>query len=574
MLPIMRLILFTLVCFLLPSSLGHANEINTKTRVDISQIYPSPIGKYSYVYHSEQPLQALQAHQLFMQGKFTAIHSESVNFGIGAKPAWIAIEFDNPSDQARSRFFQIGNSWLNRIELYQFHQQSVTKVQIFGDQYPFNQRLDNGRFFNSVLFFPPGKSQVILHVTSPDPMVLPIYLLSHNQAADKLEFESYTYGFLYGAITCLLIYNIMLFIGMRSRSYLLYSMFLLSFLLLNIGYTGHGMRWFWPQYPTFQQWGVPLLMMTFNVFGLLFALRFLNIKQLYPRLNRLILAICIGFPSLYGLAFIFNDQVMALILAFDFMLLFSFLMLMLGIFAWRANMPNAKMFMLASVSSMLGTATTGLAVIGIIPYNSITFRAGEVGLLIDVVLLGLALAHKFRLSERDKLHAEYLAKTDPLTGLNNRRAFYQQAQQWMKTSKSDKSLAVMIIDIDHFKMINDTYGHQSGDKVLTAIAKQIQASQRQQDITARWGGEEFIILLPQIKDKTAVAIAEGLRRRIAQLSFADNDNTLKVTASFGLAFGQLDSCKLEQLIAQADKHLYQAKQQGRDRVDYGVSSYA
>lgn len=256
---------------------------------------------------------------------------------------------------------------------------------------------------------------------------------------------------------------------------------------MNIAYTGHGFRWFWSNTPMWQQWGLPLLMMTFNVFGLLFALRFLNIRQLYPRLHRLISTICIGFPGLFGLAYLLDDQVMALILAFDFMLLFSFLMLMLGFFAWRANMPNAKIFLLASVSSMLGTATTGLAVIGVIPYSNMTFRAGEVGLLIDVVLLALALANKFRISERDKLHAEYMAKTDPLTGLNNRRAFYQKTQQFIKASKADKSLVVVIIDIDHFKAINDNYGHQTGDKVLIAIAKQIQASQRQQDIAARWG---------------------------------------------------------------------------------------
>ncbi|QLE84302.1 GGDEF domain-containing protein [Shewanella sp. Scap07] len=558
-----------LLCIFVLSSFYTAAQANTRqaiASIDISHEYHQPIGEHSYVYHPKQPIQAIQARQLFQQGQFTRQNSPTINFGIGAKPTWIAVEFLNPNDKPTSRFFQIKNSWLNRIELYQFHQQAVTKVRILGDQYPFDQRADNGRYFNSMLMLPLGKSQLLLHITSPDPMVVPMYLLTHNQAADELEFESYTYGFIYGAITCLLIYNLMLFIGMRSISYLLYSLFLFSFLLMNIAYTGHGFRWFWSNTPMWQQWGLPLLMMAFNVFGLLFALRFLNIRQLYPRLHRLISTICIGFPGLFGLAYLFDDQVMALILAFDFMLLFSFLMLMLGFFAWRANMPNAKIFLLASVSSMLGTATTGLAVIGVIPYSNMTFRAGEVGLLIDVVLLALALANKFRISERDKLHAEYMAKTDPLTGLNNRRAFYQKTQQFIKASKADKSLVVVIIDIDHFKAINDNYGHQTGDKVLIAIAKQIQASQRQQDIAARWGGEEFIIVLPQTKMKAAQAIAEGIRQRISQLRFSADASDLAVTASIGLAYGHLRNTAFDELIEQADKQLYQAKSQGRNQT--------
>lgn len=158
-----------------------------------------------------------------------------------------------------------------------------------------------------------------------------------------------------------------------------------------------------------------------------------------------------------------------------------------------------------------------------------------------------------------------LAETDHLTGLFNRRAFVDKVELLIRsTSQDNNEVSVIIFDIDHFKKINDTYGHQMGDQVLADIAKVIRPILRKEDCFARQGGEEFIVLLKDTGSKEAAIVAEKIRCCIEQTRIRYNQDEVMCTVSLGLATVPTKELVLEQLIARADKALYEAKAQGRN----------
>lgn len=210
---------------------------------------------------------------------------------------------------------------------------------------------------------------------------------------------------------------------------------------------------------------------------------------------------------------------------------------------------------------------TTLSVWGFIPHNSWTFRAVEIGMLADATLLALALAYQFRVIQEGRIRAEELAQLDPLTGLNNRRAFYDKTSAlWSTALRNGRNASVMLMDIDSFKHINDTHGHAHGDQVLLAIAEKLKSSIRQGDVLARWGGEEFIVFMPETNPQEAKILAERLRTEIADIRVANPVGETAFTASFGVAQKGSQHTTLDALIASADNLLYQSKQQGRNRV--------
>ena len=161
---------------------------------------------------------------------------------------------------------------------------------------------------------------------------------------------------------------------------------------------------------------------------------------------------------------------------------------------------------------------------------------------------------------------EQLAITDPLTGLYNRRYLFSLAQiEFDQSSRYNHPLSAIMMDIDHFKEVNDVHGHAAGDLVLQTIAEICRKSFRKVDTVGRYGGEEFLIILPETNPSQTLIAAERLRSRISQADIEAQEAHLQVTVSMGVA--SLDTAdSLECLVEQADKALYAAKQAGRNQT--------
>ena len=161
---------------------------------------------------------------------------------------------------------------------------------------------------------------------------------------------------------------------------------------------------------------------------------------------------------------------------------------------------------------------------------------------------------------------ELLSRTDPLTELSNRRDILEKIQQEIsRFNRAGHSFCVLLIDIDDFKNINDSYGHELGDYILVASAKTMLGLVRRQDVVARWGGEEFLILLPETKQTDGAQVAEKLRASIADFPFKHRDVSARISVTIGVSSYQevddLDSC-----IRRADDALYSGKGQGKNCV--------
>ncbi len=171
--------------------------------------------------------------------------------------------------------------------------------------------------------------------------------------------------------------------------------------------------------------------------------------------------------------------------------------------------------------------------------------------------------------ERIKLihELEKISTTDPLTGAYNRRYFNEAARKLFKLSvRYKRSLSAVMLDIDYFKNVNDTYGHDIGDEVLKKLAQTCQKLMREADLSARYGGEEFCFLFPETNSSEAFIIAERLRATIANLEMDANDRKFSITASFGISECNHDEDSLAGLIKRSDEALYEAKRKGRNCV--------
>ncbi|MBB4278907.1 sensor domain-containing diguanylate cyclase [Rhizobium mongolense] len=166
----------------------------------------------------------------------------------------------------------------------------------------------------------------------------------------------------------------------------------------------------------------------------------------------------------------------------------------------------------------------------------------------------------------DRIELLQSAATDSLTEALTRRAFKQEAEQFISLAlRHQHSLSCVVFDIDHFKRVNDTYGHAVGDEVLKTVASTCRAALRAGDLFGRLGGEEFAIILPHIDREGALAVAEKLRTAISSKEIRGDYGTLSATASLGVSALSIASKDIETLLAQADAAMYQAKQKGRNR---------
>lgn len=232
-----------------------------------------------------------------------------------------------------------------------------------------------------------------------------------------------------------------------------------------------------------------------------------------------------------------DEFVLALLISIVFIFFFYIASVILGAISLRADNQFAKYFLLASIFSICGGTITANAVWGFIPFNWFTYRATDIGMMADAILLALALAERFNINQSEKLAAEKMAGIDLLTNLNNRRSFYKFVQPiWAMSLRSKSNTSVIMLDIDHFKLLNDNYGHALGDRVLMQLSETLQKEARSGDILARWGGEEFLVFLPETRLTDAVAIAERMRKKIATIQIAtDKEEKLSFTASLGVA---------------------------------------
>ncbi|MFM1896931.1 MAG: hypothetical protein RLZZ385_2005 [Pseudomonadota bacterium] len=209
-------------------------------------------------------------------------------------------------------------------------------------------------------------------------------------------------------------------------------------------------------------------------------------------------------------------------------------------------------------------ALTGLDGANVITTEGNVYALTALGFMMAMVLATFGILSLY--NERLTVDIQRLATIDPLTNIYNRRAFINAAEKELaRGDRSGRYPCLLMLDIDHFKRVNDTCGHAAGDQVLIAMTTALQEALREQDILARFGGEEFAILLPETERDGAIILAERLRAAVAALITRVGQKTLRITVSVGIAVA-VEGDTLDDLVGRADQAMYAAKEAGRNCV--------
>ncbi len=355
---------------------------------------------------------------------------------------------------------------------------------------------------------------------------------------------------------------------LREATFLYYAVYVLGYglvMALETGYVVHplGLEMLGQAARFWGRLGVA----TSIVAAVLFLERFADLEQYLPRARRwlrgyALLVALIALPALLPLPWL---DALGRALVNPLLILGGPLLLGVAVAAAWRGARYARLFLLGWTPLLVVTALGSLQGFGMVAHWTWSEEAALAAGAFEALVLSLGLAERSTSLRRDRDQARQLADLDPLTGLLNRRAWHERLTALKQASRRRRQpLALMFLDVDHFKRLNDRYGHRAGDDGLRALAQALREELRGDDLIGRYGGEEFVIALPGLDAEQATPIAERIRERFrvqAALAFPD----LQPTVSIGVV--QLRPADdANGLVQRADEALYAAKSGGRNRV--------
>jgi diguanylate cyclase (GGDEF)-like protein len=404
-------------------------------------------------------------------------------------------------------------------------------------------------------------SEELLFETSTLPRTL-------ARAAEHARMIALTFGALMAmALSALLIWFVL------SDKLLLFYASLFSLQALYMAYlSGQGFEW-----PLLSS-ALPIMSYAWNVpaalsgaAACLFVREVAELRRFSPRIYRIF-----GWLAVTFVILAFANLAQHLGLGVYIAALGNFIFLGTAVFtlvvaflAWRRNNRAAGWFLIAW--GLLEGFTIATAVRLLIAdaegAEGLLYYGLPLSMVAAAVLIALGVADRLRDQRNALSDAERRAQTDPLTGVLNRRSLVDRLDAaCLRARARGLPIALLFIDLDHFKQINDTYGHAAGDACLRAIIAPIQSELRQSDVIGRYGGEEFVVILSSADIASALPMAERIRKRVAEVRVEGFGASIQLTCSIGLATSDSLGVWGEHLIARADEAVYAAKRSGRNRV--------
>jgi diguanylate cyclase (GGDEF)-like protein len=236
--------------------------------------------------------------------------------------------------------------------------------------------------------------------------------------------------------------------------------------------------------------------------------------------------------------------------------------------AWRRGNRPAGWFLIAwtLLEGFIIAAAAVFLLTSRVP-DSLYFEGLPLSMVAASILIALGVADRLRAQRMALTEAERRAQTDPLTGVLNRNSLIERLQSACARAQTrGLPISLLFIDLDHFKQINDSFGHQAGDQCLRAIIAPIHAELRQSDVIGRYGGEEFVVVLSSADAAMSVLIAQRILERVSEVQVDGFGPPIRLTCSIGIASSDTLGVWGENLIARADAAVYEAKRGGRNRV--------
>ncbi|RMF16130.1 MAG: diguanylate cyclase [Gammaproteobacteria bacterium] len=551
------------------------------------------------------------------------VRDTTPNLGYSQNVFWFAIDLENPEYAPLEWLIEVGYPVLDELDVYITQGEHLLHQYKLGDRVVFNARpWVHRNFVVPIQMEALSTLRVYFRVRTGTSVQLPVELWNPS------AFDAYTQqvtlinGVYYGFMIVMAIYNLFLFLSVRQVRYLLYVGFICGFSLFQFTMQGFAFQHLWPENVWLNEIALPLGLGATLFFMAQFIRNFLQLKKHEPLGNTLF-----HLGSLLAAAFMvaspfaeYHTLIVGLIVL---ALPLNAGALIYGLKRSLSGDRAAQYFTLAWFASFVGAILLSLSKLDILPRNGITEHSLQLGTALEVVLISFALGEYINMQRRAReaarrqtLHFEQLARKaqaealeaereysskleeqveertsalkeamekleeanrrlerqshiDELTGVYNRRFFNQRYDmEFRRAQRQHEPLSIIMIDIDHFKRLNDTYGHLFGDQCLQAVALVLKGcNHRPADTVARYGGEEFVVLLPNTPREGARVVAERIRQEVAKIRVRNGQEEVSMTVSLGVATVTPDATMTPaRLLDKADSALYLAKESGRNQV--------
>jgi diguanylate cyclase (GGDEF)-like protein len=585
------------------------------TNIDIAKVDDEPLNVTTSLTYLEDAEKTWGIDEIIspeLRQRFEAAPStqSKLNFGFTQSAYWLRLHIVNSAPDSRAAILDMHYTRLTDLQLYVPTPDGGHRIMKCGLHRPAAEWAYSNRF----CVFPvdvAGHGDVVLYlrVEALAAMIVPLQLWARPAFETYEQRDEFIHAAYFGMGLAMGLFNLLLYVSLRDRSYLLYVIFVSSVLLAIAGQTGVGKQWLWTDSVVWANLANNVGYSLGIASLLLLAQRMLSTHERMPRIDRLFRWMAIVYALLpLGFYFFYRQLVAPAALANAAAMS---LILFAGLYGCWQRQRSAYFFVLAFAMMCLSAIAIGLQSLNLLWDRMPTTYILQLGSAMDMILLSFALADRFHTERREKLVAQQqmlaaerelvttlqnserhlemrveqrtaeltasnsalskanadLARqaiTDRLTGMFNRLKLDQSLNsELLRCQRYTGIFSVILLDIDHFKAVNDTHGHLAGDQVLVAVAEVMHAQTREIDIAGRWGGEEFLVLCPNTDSEGARILAEKLRTAIACHDHGDIGHK---TASFGVATYRAGD-NVSSLVSRADAALYQAKHLGRNRVE-------
>ncbi len=534
-----------------------------------------------------------------------------------SKGNWFVIELFNNATSDKWLYFTLGNNpFITKAQLYtQKNKAAVSDASLI---------LQNNNLRINHLYVPANSTlRLYLFVVSEENITLNVDLYDEASFIDLTSNKHFNSGLAIGGIIFLALVELLWFFATGLKSALLLTGYFIIRAMLLALLLGWNLYYLLPQMPELRGVALPLLTALASIFFLWFIIELFNLKHEDKKLARFIRYFCWLILLYMPLSLLFNVAQNITISILIYMLTTTLLVIIAYFLIKRKNRLGALLAfisLLQFIFMVIIIVSTIWFGVSFVEYHDILFY---VAFWLNGLLISFLLSRQYFFEVQDKEIAQRLAvenaissekaqkelynlqqenqeileqhvqertlelnialqeleaanqelarknTIDELTGLNNRRFYDQKILAEFRRSKRNLTpLSLVLIDIDHFKQVNDTYGHQAGDLCLQHLAKIIKENlKRSTDIGCRYGGEEFCLIIPDTDTLGAIELAENLRQKVSIANFEFEQQSIKITISCGVAtYTQEDDASPEKLFAAADKALYKAKSNGRNQT--------
>lgn len=539
---------------------------------------------------------------------WSPVTSTTVNFNYSSATYWLIIDIEQNTNMRRWTL-DVGWPFIDYLDIYQAQKQKDGTHQIIskaslGDM----QKLKRpNKDIKHTFLFEEGQSySLVLRVQSKSVLFLPMKLSEATYIHDIYEWKLFAQGAMIGILVVMAFYNLLIYTKVREPQYVAYFFLVISNCFFQAAIIGV-FKYCAPMSWLSEQSYIFFANCAF-IFANIFTYHFLKLEKKFPAAYKFFYWFTVFWIFTTAASAFFEERFFPV---FTFPATFVNCAIALWVPAklWREGHVEARYFLVAWSAMIIGTIFFTMYMLGVAPDTFITRYGQQIGSVIETVLISLSLGKQIEIERSAKIAAqlreklayievnkmleaqvtsktlelraaldniermyrkvEQSSKTDALTGLFNRGEFnYRIDVEWRRAEREVQPLALIMMDIDFFKKVNDTYGHQAGDDCLKHVAFIVRGNARRAaDCACRYGGEEFAVILPNTTLKDAEFVAERMRSEIEASSYTSGDNELRCTSSLGVA-SMVPSRDFEckDLIKVADDLLYKAKQSGRNCV--------